>query len=123
MEAHSKMDEQQRKQLAYILATWKSIGEGIESKPLVTLTEHVEALLRQNDAGAERLKKSMEREAALKADNERLAKENKQLAETIARYDAHPEVRAAKLAAIVEQQKQLAAQAESLKDPEPAKPE
>lgn len=112
------MDEKLLKKIADAAAQWKAIGEGVESKPLVTFAEYTDALLRQNDAGVERLKKSMEREAALKADNERLTKENKSLAETLTRYDSHPEVRAAKRAQIEEQLKRLQSQAESLKDPE-----
>ena len=123
------MDETLLKKIADAAATWKQIGEGIESKPLVTFAEHTDALLRQHEANRERLAKAMEREAALKDECKRLADEhkkladaNKALAETISRYDCHPEVREAKRNAIAEQLRRLQAQAETLKDPEP-KPE
>lgn len=119
------MDDKLLKQIADAAAQWKAIGEGIESKPLVTFAEYVDVLLRQNEANRERLKKSGEREAALKDENKRLAdehkklaEENRQLAETISRYDSHPEVRAAKRNAIAERLRRLQSQAESLKDPE-----
>lgn len=118
MEELFNMDEQLLQKIASAAATWKHVGEGIESKPLVTFAEYIEALLKGNVVARERLAKSMDREAALKADNDRLAKENKQLADTLARYDAHPEVRAAKRNAIAEQLRRLQSQAESLKDPE-----
>lgn len=94
--------------------------------------QHAEALAesqRQLSVHQERLAKAMEREASLKTDlqkaveaNKQLAGQAKQLSETIARYDMHPEVKAAKRKAMEEQAAKLLKAAESLKEPEP-KPE
>lgn len=95
--------------------------------------QHAESsaeLQRQVSVHQERLAKAMEREGKLKEDlqkaieaNKGLAGQAKQLSETIARYDMHPEVKAAKRKAMEQQAASLLKAAETLKDPEEKKPE
>lgn len=93
------------------LQPWREVAKALASKPLETLIEQAESLVKQNETLQQRLAKAMEREKLLKdceAENVKL----RQQTETML---THPDVRAAKCAALEADRTRIEAEIAKLK--------